>query len=235
VSRGIAVLIVAALAVATACATRSPSPSPSPIQSPPPCDSPAVGPGGLNILVLGDSIAAGDPLKGDDRWSATLQRLLAAALPQRVVYVCNAAVGGSRIDFLESSIAGRSDLGGYQVGLVIEGVNDDGFTPLEEWARRYAAAVAVLEAKGLAVVIGTSPPTIVDGRFTDRYQPIADALRRIAADEGRLLLDIERHWRGLGAEAAGPLYSDLIHQGPAGQAVMAEMAASLIRTLPAAR
>lgn len=222
-----------ALTVVGACAAKAPSPSPMP--SPPPCDPPASAPGALNILVLGDSIAAGDPLQGDDRWSVTLQRLLAADRPEGVVHVCNAAVGGSRIEFLESSVAGRSDLGGYDVAVVIEGVNDDGFTPLEEWARRYAAAIAALEAKGLSVVIGTAPPTIVEGRFTERYGPIAEALRGIAADGGRLLLDIERRWRDLGAEEAGPFYSDLIHQGPAGQAVMAEMAASLIRTSPAAR
>jgi lysophospholipase L1-like esterase len=188
----------------------------------------------LNILVLGDSIAAGDPLTGKDRWSATLERLLAAALPERVIHVCNAAVGGSRIDFLESSIAGRSDLDRYDVALVIEGVNDDGFTPLDEWARRYAGAVSLLEAKGLGVVIGTAPPTLVEGQFTARYQPIAEELRRIAAREGRLLLDVDRHWRDLGPNDAGPFYSDLIHQGPAGQAVMAEMAASLVRTWAAA-
>ncbi len=224
-------VLVFALTVAIACTAKSGSPMPSP----PPCDPPAAARVVLNILVLGDSIAAGDPLTGKDRWSATLERLLAAALLERVVHVCNAAVGGSRIDFLESSIAGRSDLGSYDVALVIEGVNDDGFTPLDEWARRYGAAVAKLEAGGLVVVIGTAPPTLVQGRFTDRYQPIAEELRRIAAVEGRVLLDVDGHWRDLGPEEAGPFYSDLIHQGPAGQAVIAEMAASLIRTLPAAR
>ena len=42
------------------------------------------------------------------------------------------------------------------------------------------------------------------------------------------LLDIAQRWHADGAAIASAYYSDLIHQGPAGQAVMAELAGGVV-------
>jgi lysophospholipase L1-like esterase len=215
-------LIIPVLSVASGCNSGA---------SPSPCEPPSDEAGALRILVLGDSIAEGQPLAGTDRWSERLAGILRAALPDRVVEVRNAARNGSRVDYLESSIVAQEDLASFTVAIVIEGVNDLGVTQLAEWAPRYERAVETLEAKGLAVIIGTAPPLLDDGRFSDTYDRIAATLRSIASEHDGRLLDIERLWRERGAEAAAAFYADRIHQSAAGQAVMADLAAGLILEL----
>lgn len=195
------------------------------------CGPPTGGADPLRILVLGDSIAAGSPLNAPDRWSDRMQMTLQEANPGRCVEVRNLAVGGTMVDFLEASVA-QPDLDTFAVAIVFEGVNDLGYVPFDEWRTRYEAAVKRLEAHGLRVIVGTPPPTIVDGLFEHKVDGLAAAERSIACDHRRPLLDVERRWREVGAKVAAPYYVDAIHQGGLGQAVMADMAARLIERLP---
>ena len=180
--------------------------------------------------MLGDSIAAGHPLHAPDRWSDKLQANLRLARPARLIAIRNLAKAGSKVDFLTSSISAEPDLPSYRYAIVIEGVNDIVATTLDDWARRYRLAIENLEASGIRVVIGTAPPAIAGGEFLDTYDQVAMTLRTIAAECSRSLLDVERHWRDLGAAAVKGFYVDIIHQNGAGQAEMADLAASLFGT-----
>jgi lysophospholipase L1-like esterase len=195
------------------------------------CGPPTGSANPLRILVLGDSIAAGSPLSAPDRWSDRMEATLQVANPGRCVEARNVAVGGTMVDFLEASVA-QPDLDTFDIAIVFEGVNDLGYVPFDEWRTRYEAAVGRLEAHGLKVIVGTPPPTIVDGLFEHKLDVLAAAERSIACDHGRPLLDIERRWRGIGAKAAAPYYVDAIHQGGLGQVVMADLAARLIEHPP---
>jgi lysophospholipase L1-like esterase len=186
----------------------------------------------LTILVLGDSIAAGHPLQAPDRWSDVLERTLRLVQPSRVVEIRNLAKNATRVDFLASSIAAEPDLSKYRVAIVIEGVNDVGVTPLDDWARRYRTAVESLEASGVTVVVGTAPPAFAPGEFFDTYDQVATTLRTIAHERGRPLFDIDRQWSDLGPQAVEDFYADIIHQDAAGQITMADLAAPLVLSLP---
>jgi lysophospholipase L1-like esterase len=188
----------------------------------------------LRIVVLGDSIAAGWPLDPPDRWSDTIQTTLQAARPERCVEVRNVAMVGSRIGYLESSIAAQADLATFQVAIIFEGVNDGGITAIDEWERRYAVAVQALEARGLTVIVATAPPLFVNNEFEGTFDELAAAQRSIAGRSDQPILDIERDWRDRGSEEAAGYYVDIIHPNAAGQAAIAAVAARLILTLPEA-
>ena len=177
------------------------------------------------ILVLGDSIAAGEGAAGVDRWPSRLEALLRQDLPGRDVMVSNWAQGGSQINLLEDRVA-ELPLGSYDVAIVITGLNDASVRPLDEWSPRYRAAIEQLEDAGLAVVIGTAPPALEGGAFTERFAAVADALRTIAGT--RPMLDLDQEWRALGVGTAGGYYVDAIHQNAAGQAVIAERAREVL-------
>ena len=203
---------------------------PTPLPAEPGCPD-AETMGSLCIVVLGDSIAYGTPLEGDERWPSRLERLLRAEYPGRAVNVANWAVPGSRVDVLAAATT-QASLTTFDIAIVIEGVNDAGWTPLDTWRAEYQAAISAMEGRGLKVVIGTPPPTLIDGQFTPQYDPTTNALREIAGTT-RPILDIAARWRRDGAPKAAAYYSDLIHQGPAGQALMAEMARDLVVALEA--
>ena len=215
----------------TAPASPSATPLPTPIPPQPPCPD-AETPGSLCIVVLGDSIAHGTPLEGADRWPSRLERLLEAAQPGRAVTVANWAVPGSRVEVLVAAATGQATLETFDIAIVIEGVNDAGWTPLATWRSTYEAAIVAMERRGLKVVIGTPPPTLIDGQFTTQYDPTTAALREIAGST-RPLLDIDARWRSDGAAKATPYYSDLIHQEAPGQALMAEMARDVVLAIDA--
>ena len=216
----------------TAPAPASATPLPTPIPAQPPCPDDETT-GSLCVVVLGDSIAYGTPLEGEERWPSRLERLLEADHPGRSVTVANWAVPGSRVDVLIAATTQQS-ISTFDVAIVIEGVNDAAWTPLEVWRASYQTAISALERRRLKVVIGTPPPTLVDGQFTSRYDPTTNALRAIAGST-RPLLDIDARWRSDGATKAAPYYSDLIHQAAPGQVLMAEMARDVLRPLDAKR
>ena len=214
----------------TACSsgpTATPLPTPLPVQ--PGCND-ASTPGSLCIVVLGDSIAYGTPLEGDERWPSQLERLLNAEYPCRAVDVANWAVPGSRVDVLSAAATGQDALSSFDIAIVIEGVNDAAWAPLERWRVDYLTAISAMERRGLTVVIGTPPPTLETDQFTTQYDPTTNALRAIAGTS-RPILDIAARWRRDGAPKAMAYYSDLIHQGPVGQALMAEMARDVVVAL----
>ena len=213
---------VLAMLLVSSCAT-APTATPTASATPVPCG------GSSNdstcVLVLGDSIAAGEGAAGVDRWPARLEALLRQDLPGRDVLVSNWAQGGSQINLLESRVT-ELPLGSYAVAIVITGLNDTTVRPLDEWSPRYEAAIEKLEDAGLTVVIGTAPPALEGGVFTDRFIAVAAALRAIAGT--RPMLDLEKDWRELGVETAGGYYLDELHQNAAGQAVIAERARAIL-------
>jgi lysophospholipase L1-like esterase len=179
------------------------------------------------ILILGDSIAEGVPLSGDERWWARMSRLVGAELPGRTIRVSSWAVPGSRVDVLAAAANTQSAITTYDIAIVIEGVNDEAWMPLAEWRSRYQAAIETLEAKGLTVLLGTPPPSFENGAFASRYDPTAAAIREVAGNR-RPLVDIAARWKRDGPATASSYYSDLIHQGPAGQQLMAELATPIV-------
>ena len=213
---------VFAMLLVSSCATASTA-TPTASATPAPCG------GSSNdstcVLVLGDSIAAGEGAAGVDRWPARLEALLRQDLPGRDVMVSNWAQGGSQINLLESRVT-ELPLGSYAVAIVITGLNDTTVRPLDEWSPRYEAAIEKLEDAGLTVVIGTAPPAFEDGAFANTFVPVAERLREIAGT--RPMLDLEQEWRDLGAATAGSYYVDQLHQNAAGQAVIAERARAIL-------
>jgi len=204
-----------------------PGSPPTPLPRQPACQA-AGEPNALCILVLGDSIASGVPLAGNERWWVRLQSLLGAALPDRRVVVDSWAVPGSRVDVLESAARDQPAIDSYDVALVIEGVNDVGALTLDAWLARYKAAIADIEGHGLLVVVGTPPPNFGEGAFGSVYDRTAAAIRSLATGR-RPVMDIAERWRADGPAIAATYYADLIHQNAVGQQVMAQMASDVIR------
>jgi GDSL-like Lipase/Acylhydrolase family len=223
--RLITTIVMVWVLVGCGSAQTAPGP-PTPLPQQPACQA-ALEQRPLCVLILGDSIAAGSPLSGDDRWWVRLAAGLGSALTDRRVVVDSWAVPGSHVDVLESAARDQPALGSYDVAIAIEGVNDETSLPIDAWRARYEAAIAAIEGRGLIVVVGTPPPDFEGGAFTTRYDPIAAALRDAAAGR-RPLLDIAARWRVAGAAAAAAYYYDHIHQGTVGQRLMAEMARDVV-------
>ena len=188
----------------------------------------------LCVLVLGDSLAAGVPLEGADRWWMRLERALAEALPGRQVAVVNWAVPRGRVNVLESAANDQPDLESFDIAIVIEGVNDVNHTPTDEWAKRYGAAVDRIEERGLTVVVAAPAPSFHDGAFETRYDAVDNAVRAMAAPD-RPLLDIAAAFRAAGSGVAAGYYADGLHQSDAGQQVIARMATQAVMGLIEAR
>jgi lysophospholipase L1-like esterase len=242
-----AIVVVAALVVAAAVSAslviagvipRSviedlayPPPTPLPVQP----DCPVATEGEpLCIVVLGDSIAAGVPLDGEDRWWMRMQDALGAALPGRQVAVVSWAVPRGRVNVLESAATDQPALKSFDIAIVIEGVNDVGRTPVDEWSKRYQAAVERMEARGLDVVVAAPPANFEHDAQQHRHDAVDEAVRAMATAE-RPLLDIAARFQADGDEAAASYYSDNLHQREAGQQVIAEMATDAVLDLVGAR
>jgi lysophospholipase L1-like esterase len=219
-------LMTCLLVAACASAPQTPNPPASALPRQAGCGA-ATTADSLCILILGDSIAAGVPIAGDGRWWPHLRSLLASALPRRTIAIDSWAVPGSQVAVLESAASDQPDVGTYDLAIVIEGVNDAHVLSAESWRRRYAAAIAELEEKGLIVVVGVPPPSFENGDFGTRFDAIAAAVRVVSAT-GRPLLDIAARWRADGAARAGSYYADAIHQSAAGQDLMATMARDVV-------
>ena len=201
-------------------------PTPTPLPPQAGCAQ-ATTPAALCIVILGDSIGVGVPVVGEDRWWPRLRRMLQASLPGRSIEIDNWAVSGSQVDVLESAVRDQPDLATYDLAIVIEGVNDEVARPIDEWHRRYEAAIAAMQAKGLIVVVTAPPPNFDNGAFGTRYDATAAAVRDVAAG-GRPLLDLAARWRADGPAVAGAYYVDYVHQSLAGQIRMAELARDVV-------
>jgi lysophospholipase L1-like esterase len=216
---------VLVMLLASSCAEAATAP---PASSPTPAPCPAASGDTICILVLGDSIAAGEGVAGPDRWPARLEALLREDSPGRDITVSNWAQGGSQIDLLEDRVADLP-LGSYEVAIVIAGVNDAAVRSVDEWVPRYTAVIEKLEEAGVTVVIGTAPPTFEGGVFTDRFAAVAAELRALAGS--RPMLDIEREWKAIGVGTVGGYYLDAVHQNSSGQAVIAERARTIVNEI----
>ena len=225
--RAVPAWVAAALLVAGCTSAQVANGRPSPLPRQPGCAIRA-DLNALCILILGDSIGVGVPVEGDDRWWIRLRNGLAKDLPGRAVEIDNWAVSGSRVDVLESAARDQPDLITYDIAIVIEGVNDLNDVTVDEWRPHYAAAIAALEAKGLIAILATPPPDFANATFGTRYDGTAAAIRDLAASGSRPLLDLAARWRSDGAERAATYYVDFIHQGVAGQKVMAAMAREVV-------
>ena len=219
--------ITVAIAAVAACSAEQPDPNPRPSPLPPQAGCSAAKRDALCIVVVGDSLAAGSPITGEDRWWSRLRAELDQALPNRTVIVDSWGVPGSQINVLESAATEQPEVGTYTVAIVVEGVNDAHLLPVETWRLRYAAAIRRLEARGVIVVVATPPPRLENGAFDSRYDAIAAAVREISA-AGRPLLDFAGRWRAAGATTAQTYYVDPIHQSVAGQRLMATMAREVV-------
>ncbi len=181
-----------------------------------------------HIVVLGDSIAAGDDGRTDitDRWWGLTASAVQRARPDREVTVKNLALPGSGIVHLERTAAGV-DVRDYQIAIIVEGHNDGALLDAD-WSPRYAAVIQALESRGLVVILGTYPPTFRDGAF--EAFPRNTTIRAVAANK-RPLLDFEARWLAAGPAAAAVWYTDSTHASAAGQIVEADTATTLLLTL----
>jgi lysophospholipase L1-like esterase len=180
----------------------------------------------FNVVLLGDSIAAGIGATTDSTlWWIRVQTALRAALPGRTIVFKSSAQAGTGLDDLERTARSVSPLA-YQAAVIIEGANDhidDG-----AWLTRYAAVISGLEAKGIAVVVGTYPPPLRAGAFVVTGR---NGVIRTLAGPRRPLLDFEQRWLDAGPTMAAPWYSDEVHANDAGQAIEAEIALAVFLVL----
>ena len=185
-------------------------------------------PNAFNVVVLGDSIAAGTGATGDStRWWIRVQTALRAALPERSIVVKNSARAGTGVDYLERTATTVSTIA-YQAAVIIEGQNDN--IDDASWKSRYAAVVTGLEAKGIVVIVGTYPPTLRAGAFVPTTR--TGVIRTLAGPK-RPLLDFEQRWLQAGPTTAATWYFDEVHANDAGQEIQAEIALAVL--LPLAR
>jgi lysophospholipase L1-like esterase len=206
------------------CVAVSSCAAPAALATPPATET--VAPNAFNVVVLGDSIAAGTGATGDStRWWIRVQTALRAALPERSIVVKNSARAGSGLDYLERTAATVSPIA-FQAAVIIEGRNDqvdDG-----SWLSRYTAVVTGLEAKGIVVVIGTYPPTLSAGAFVPTGR--TGVIRTLAGPK-RPLLDFEQRWLQAGPTMSVAWYADEVHANDDGQAIEAEVAVAVLLPL----
>lgn len=181
----------------------------------------------VHVVVLGDSLAAGDDglTATEDRWWFRATAAINTAQPDRTVVVSNLALRGSGIDYLEQTSASLVT-GDHQVAVVVEGRNDA--LSEAEWSPRFIKVIQGLERLGLIVILGTSPPTLSKGQFVLFSK---NACVRSVAGTTRPLLDFEARWVAAGPAVAGTWYSDAVHASVSGQLIEAEMATTLMLAL----
>ncbi len=219
------VLVAATALIAAGCLSTGKAP-PTPLPPQPACGI-SNEPESLCIVILGDSTAEGVPLEGADRWWVQLGDRLRDALPGRPVEIDSWAVPASRIDVLESAAVDQPELASFDIAIVLEGVNDIGHTPLDEWSARYKAVVEQLESKGATVVVTTPLPHFENGAYTARHDALDDAVRSLGGPH-RPVLEIARPWLADGPGVGATYYVDTLHVGAAGQRRMADLALDVI-------
>lgn len=161
----------------------------------------------IDLLVLGDSIAAG---LGADGPRGTLGARLARQLAKRTdraVRLRTAAVVGSESSMLDAQLASLPD--GYRpdVTVVVVGGNDVTHrVPVAESVAHLDRCVAALRARGSAVVVGTCPDL---GALT----PVPQPLRALGSRASRQLAAAQREsvvrqgaWAVSLADVVGPFF-----------------------------
>jgi len=207
--RGAAAIGAACLLVA-ACGRPAPSPEPSP--RPSPTSRPATA--AVRVVVLGDSLAAGLGLAGDEAFPAVVERLLRER--GHAVEVVNAGVSGDTsagglarlewvlqrpADILVVELGGNDALRGQELEATAAN--------LREIVRRGRASGARVLLLGMDVPANYGPD--YGGRFAALFE-------RVAAEDGVAL--VPEFVRGLAAEP-GLLQADGLHPTAAGQRLLA--------------
>ena len=135
----------------------------------------------LELLVLGDSIAAG--LGADlpkETFGARLAGRLAKAI-RRTVRLTTAARVGSESSMLAEQLAGLHESYRPDVAVIVVGGNDVTHrVPVAESVRHLEAAIADLRRRGAAVVVGTCPDL-------GALRPVPQPLRALGSRASRQL------------------------------------------------
>ncbi|CAN5167046.1 MAG: SGNH/GDSL hydrolase family protein [Nocardioides sp.] len=161
----------------------------------------------LNLLVIGDSIAAG---LGSDSGSGTLGARLARYVSKatgRAVTLRTAAVVGSETWQLADQLDGLPPGYSADVAIIVVGGNDVTHRiPVAESIRHLAEAIDRLRANGTEVVVGTCPDL---GALPALQQPLRSlasrASRQLAAAQRRTAVERGAHAVTL-ATVAGPFF-----------------------------
>lgn len=161
----------------------------------------------LDLLVLGDSIAAG---LGADRAKHTLGGQLArrvAKRAQRAVRLHTAAQVGAETWMLEDQLDSLPPDYAADVAVIVVGGNDVTHRiRLSESVRHLAATVTRLRAQGTEVVVGTCPDL---GALRPVPQPLRSlagrASRQLAAAQREVVTELGGHAVSL-AHVAGPFF-----------------------------
>ncbi|MGH3096315.1 MAG: SGNH/GDSL hydrolase family protein [Streptosporangiales bacterium] len=136
----------------------------------------------LQLLVLGDSAAAGLGVDRPEETPGVLLALELAAAAQRPVCLASAAVVGARSEHLSGQLRTALEYCPHpDVTVIIVGANDvTHVRPLRESVQALAEAIRQLRTTGSEVVIGTCPDL-------GTIQPIAQPLRALARSVSRRL------------------------------------------------
>lgn len=188
-------------------------------------------PPGLNLLVVGDSSAAGVGVATQAQaLAAPLAAALAARLRVPVGWQLVATSGHGAADALRA-LRDAPDLRPADLMLVVLGVNDAvAMTPTRRWLGTLDALHALaVERAGVRLCWHSALPPM--GRFPLLPQPLRwvlghEAARLDDALRGHLQGDPDRRWVGLpplppGALPAGWMAADGYHPGPLGYAAWA--------------
>lgn len=155
----------------------------------------------IDLLVLGDSIAAG---LGAERPRHTLGGRLArgtARAAGRSVRLRTVAVVGSESSVLATQLAGLAADYRADVAVIVVGGNDVTHrVPVAESVRHLAEAIDVLRARGTQVVVGTCPdlgalrpvPQPLRALGSHASRQLADAQRRMALERGARVVSLAR-------------------------------------------
>jgi len=182
----------------------------------------------FHVVVLGDSLAAGDTgstIADGDRWWALTKVAVQAARPDRDVVFSNFGQMATGIELVEKTVASLNARD-YQVAIIMEGRND--YQSEADWSPRLVTVMQALERQGLVVILAALPPSLSNGKlFGFGRNP---CIRSIAGS-ARPLLDFEARWFAAGPAAAQAWFADSVHASAAGQVIEAEMTTTLLLTL----
>ena len=181
----------------------------------------------FHVVVLGDSLAAGDTgstIADGDRWWALARTAVQAARPDRDVVFTNFGQMASGIELVEKSVASLNARD-YQVAIIMEGRND--YQSEADWSPRLVSVMQTLERQGLVVILAVLPPSITDGKLLGYGRN--PCIKSIAGT--RPLIDFEARWFAAGPVVAQVWFADSVHASAAGQVIEAEMTTQLLLTL----
>ncbi len=190
----------------------------------------------VQILCLGDSITAGTALgkPDEERYAQVLERLLRQRLGYDGVRVLSRAVGGAQVNDLR--LWAERDFAGIAPDLtvIMVGYNDKSWGYPADYYRfalaDYLDRVARQTQGKTAVLL--MPPIPGRGPRFLMMDDYADAVRRLAADRGVALCDMNKVFKAFGRQGLNARFADDAHPNAQGHAVMAETLAAALAPAP---